>query len=51
MVRPILTNRRYGGVSKFLSAYTAGADTICLPTHPYLLATNPLHKYKYKYGR
>lgn len=44
MVRPILTNRRYGGVSKFLSACTEGADTICLPTHPYSLATNPLHK-------
>lgn len=43
---PILANRRYGGVSKFLSACTAGADTICLPTHPYWLATNPLHKIK-----
>ena len=40
MVCPILANRRYGGVSKFLSACTA----ICLPTHPYWLATNPLHK-------
>jgi hypothetical protein len=44
MVCPILANRRYGGVSKFLSACTEGADAICLPTHPYLLATNPLHK-------
>ena len=44
MVCPILANRRYGGVSKFLSACTEGADTICLPTHPYWLATNPLHK-------
>ena len=43
-VCPILTNRRYGGVSKFLSACTAGVDTVCLPTHPYWLATNPLHK-------
>lgn len=52
MVCPILANRRYGGVSKFLSACTEGGriPSACQRIRIGLPQTR-CTKYKHKYGR